>query len=561
MQEVNYQIVFKMSQQKNLYIISSLFFTITFSSAQMRSEKVSIEKPDTINTPSFVNRKEISLTDSIVNYGKLFLKTPYHYGSHGSDTFDCSGFTSYVYRNFGYDLQRSSAEQAQQFDSVDRTQLKKGDLVFFSGRRRSRKVVGHVGIVTAANGNGQFEFIHAAVQSGVTISNSEEPYYTKRFIKANRVIYTNPLLAVTSKSTVVSDTSREQKTTTPFTVVTTQTRKVIPALYHRVKSGETLSDIAYKYGISLAELKQMNKLKKNKIQIKQQLKVKKEETFMDVEPMNEIVQKTPEKQNKLIELNGLAKNDTISTRKSPTTHKVQKGETLFSISKLYNVSVEELKTINKIQNAVIKPNQILILNITTELSTSKTTNKLTEATNKPFQISYKVKKGETLTSISKRNNIPIDMLKRINHLETSKLKPGQKIIISQNEDSTFHQPVVKKDITTKSMTYKVKSGESLYSISKKYKISIDDLKKINQLVENKIKPQQELQIPLSTEQIQNSTSVKSENINKQIIHKVKSGETFISIAKTYNCTVKKLKEWNNKKDSKIKIGEKLIIHS
>lgn len=527
----------------------------------MRSEKISIAKPDTIITTSLVNSKEISLTDSIVNYGKLFLNTPYHYGSHGSDTFDCSGFTSYVYRNFGYNLQRSSAEQAQQFDSVDRTQLKKGDLVFFSGRRRSRKVVGHVGIVTAANGNGQFEFIHAAVQSGVTISNSEEPYYTKRFIKANRVIYTNPLLAVLPKSTVVADTSREQKTSSPFSVVTTQTRKVIPAQYHRVKSGETLSDIAYKYGITLAELKQMNRLKKNKIQIKQQLKVKKEETFMVVEPMKEIVQKTPEKQNKSIELNGLTKNDTISTGNTPTTHKVQKGETLFSISKLYNVSVEELKTINKIQNAVIKPNQILILNKTTDLSTNKTTNKLAEATNKPFIKRYKVKKGETLSSISKWNNIPIDALKRINHLESSKLKPGQELILSQNEDSTVHQPVVKKEIVAKNMTYKVKSGESLYSISKKYNISIDELKKINQLEQNKIKPNQELIIPLSTEPIQNGTTLKSENSNKPIFHKVKSGETFISIAKAYNCTVKKLKEWNNRKDSKIKIGEKLIIHS
>ena len=546
-----------MSLQKKLLIISSLFFTLTFSSAQKRSDDITASKSDSIITSSLANKKEISLTDSIVNYGKLFLNTPYHYGSPGSDTFDCSGFTSFVYRNFGYDLKRSSYDQAQQFDTVNRTQLKKGDLVFFSGRRRSKRV-GHVGIVTTANGNGQFEFIHAAVQSGVVISNSEEPYYTNRFIKANRVIDTNPLLTVMPKSTVIADTSRQQKISSPFSIATTQIRKVIPAEYHRVKSGETLSDIAYKYGISLAELKHMNGFKRNKIQIKQQLKVKKEKTLMLVEPVKEIAQISTEKNTKQ-ELNDVIKKDTISTVKIPTTHTVLKGETLFGIAKLYNVSVEELKSLNKNLKGAIKPNQVLILNKGTVFAANNTLKQPISENSKLINKNYKVKKGETLSGVSKATSVSIDELKRINHLESATLKTGQELILSQNGDSTKHQSILKKDIITKNIAYKVKSGESLYSIAKKHKISIDELKKANEIEGNKIKPNQELKIPSTSEFEQNNITNQTESSSKPIIHKVEAGETFSSIAIKYNSKVKNLKEWNNKKDNKIKIGEKLII--
>ena len=76
--------------------------------------------PSEANIPSykdsirvnFFASNERAVNDSVVNFGKMFLKTPYHYGSPGISSFDCSGFTSHVYRNFGYNLERSSADQA-----------------------------------------------------------------------------------------------------------------------------------------------------------------------------------------------------------------------------------------------------------------------------------------------------------------------------------------------------------------------------------------------------------------------------------------------------------------
>lgn len=107
-------------------------------------------------------------------------------GAKGPSQFDCSGFSSYVYRQFGYSLSASSRDQYTQGTPVDRKELRKGDLVFFTSRS-SGKGVGHVGIVTEAdNETGRFKFIHASIK-GVKIDNCEG-YYAARYIGARRVI-------------------------------------------------------------------------------------------------------------------------------------------------------------------------------------------------------------------------------------------------------------------------------------------------------------------------------------------------------------------------------------
>ena len=111
---------------------------------------------------------------------------PYRHGSKGPKAFDCSGFSSYVYRQFGISLSPASRMQYTQGEKVDRKELRKGDLVFFTSRSSCRNV-GHVGIVVEAdNKTGAFSFIHASIR-GVKIDNCEG-YYAGRYIGARRVV-------------------------------------------------------------------------------------------------------------------------------------------------------------------------------------------------------------------------------------------------------------------------------------------------------------------------------------------------------------------------------------
>lgn len=111
---------------------------------------------------------------------------PYRHGMKGPNAFDCSGFTSYVYKQFGYSISPASRIQYTDGVKVDRKHLRKGDLVFFTSRS-SGKNVGHVGIVVSAdNETGAFKFIHASIR-GVKISECEG-YYANRYVGARRII-------------------------------------------------------------------------------------------------------------------------------------------------------------------------------------------------------------------------------------------------------------------------------------------------------------------------------------------------------------------------------------
>lgn len=126
------------------------------------------------------------LQRDVIAYGKRFLHTPYRYAGNTPKGFDCSGFTSFVYNNFGYALSRSSRAQGEQFPRVSKKHLRVGDLVFFEGRAHNRRV-GHVGIVTKIKRDGEFEFIHASSSRGVIVSSSEERYYASRLLYGGRV--------------------------------------------------------------------------------------------------------------------------------------------------------------------------------------------------------------------------------------------------------------------------------------------------------------------------------------------------------------------------------------
>ena len=126
----------------------------------------------------------------IVNSAMKHIGTPYRYGLMAPGRgFDCSGFTSYVYKQQNIALPRTSRSQFQKETEVkDTKDLQKGDLVFFKGRG-GRGGIGHVGIVTEVNQEtGEFKFIHASCSRGITITHSTERYYAKRYVGACRVL-------------------------------------------------------------------------------------------------------------------------------------------------------------------------------------------------------------------------------------------------------------------------------------------------------------------------------------------------------------------------------------
>lgn len=123
-----------------------------------------------------------ALGEQLVALAKQYLGTPYVLGGNGPSSFDCSGFTKYIYAQFGYSLNRTATDQLQNGVSISRDELQPGDLVFF--RYRTSKPVSHVGIYIGGG-----EFIHASTNRYVVqIDQMNSGHYANVFVYARRIL-------------------------------------------------------------------------------------------------------------------------------------------------------------------------------------------------------------------------------------------------------------------------------------------------------------------------------------------------------------------------------------
>lgn len=118
--------------------------------------------------------------NDVAAYAQQFVGYPYVYGASGPNSFDCSGFAQYVYKQYGYYLNRTADAQAYNGWYVSKSELEPGDLVFFN---TSGNGIGHVGIYI-----GNDQFVHASTsRTGVIISSLNQSYYVSRYVTARRI--------------------------------------------------------------------------------------------------------------------------------------------------------------------------------------------------------------------------------------------------------------------------------------------------------------------------------------------------------------------------------------
>ena len=197
---------------------------------------------------------------------------------------------------------------------------------------------------------------------------------------------------------------------------------------------------------------------------------------------------------------------------------VKSGDSLWSISKKFGITVDELKQANNLTSNLLSIGQNLYI---PTKETDVTTNE------------YVVVKGDTLYGIASKFNTTVDNLKSINNLTTDALAIGQILKIPSNT-------------TTETNTYTVKSGDTLYAIANKYNTTVDAIKALNNLSSNTLSIGQTLKIPSST--TSNATT-----------YTVKSGDTLYAIANKYNTTVDAIKNLNNLTSNTLSIGQTLKI--
>lgn len=206
------------------------------------------------------------------------------------------------------------------------------------------------------------------------------------------------------------------------------------------------------------------------------------------------------------------------------TYIVQMGDTLYGISKQFGISVEEIKLENDLSGNTIIVGQVL------RIPTTATTSL------------YVVKSGDTLYSIASRYGVSVNEIMRLNNLNSSVLSIGQQLRIPVGGDTSSDNYVI----------YTVKVGDNLYSIAKKYNVTVDAIINENNLSSNLLSIGQKLRIPRVTGDIDSS---------QYSTYVVKSGDTLYKIASNYGMTVSQLMAVNNLENTSLSIGQILKVIS
>lgn len=257
---------------------------------------------------------------------------------------------------------------------------------------------------------------------------------------------------------------------------------------YTVVQGDSLYSIARRFNTTVAELRRLNNLTTDTLQVGQVLII------------NDVT--TPAPDDNFI------------------TYVVKSGDSLYRIAQQYNTTVKDIIELNNLNSTSLSIGQTLKIPV----PTSKPTN------------NYTVQSGDSLYSIARKFGVTVQELIDANNLSTNTLQIGQVLIIPGNNNPS---------IDDNYFNYTVISGDSLYSIANKFNTTVNEIKRLNNLSSNTLQIGQVLKIPGSSPNYINYTVVR--------------GDSLYSIANRFNTSVNEIKKLNNLSSNTLQIGQILKI--
>lgn len=349
------------------------------------------------------------------------------------------------------------------------------------------------------------------VEAGDTLGQIAVKYNlisSKSIIESNSLKNTN--LKIGQKLLIPSENSATiVKSEVVETTVTKQKNKKIPKptvvkkIYKKtftgsytVRKGDTVSQIAEKFDIKTADLKKANRLSSNNIRIGQKLSV-------------------PRTTSNLM----------VKSGKKDQIYSVKKGDTLIAIARKFDINVRTLKQYNNLYSSNLSiGDRIRIPNSSLTVT-------------KSGDIQYKVVKGDSLLMIANNFNVSVRSIKSANGLNSNIIHVGDKLIIPPantiKRSSKSRTKIAKSYRNTKNATiinYRVRGGDTLYSIARKHNSTITKIKQANNLIGNSIYSGQKLKVP---SKIYASTSSKSVITKKSFRNESELKDELIKVAKKY----------------------------
>lgn len=267
--------------------------------------------------------------------------------------------------------------------------------------------------------------------------------------------------------------------------------------FYRVQRGDNLSNVAAKYDVTVAEIKQWNNLRSNSLAYGKSLRIEPPTGKQD-----KIITKPIRETNHVVAASASSKNvkdDKEATTSSEAIYVVQKGDNLGNIAKKYNVSVADIQSWNGLTTDAVQIGatiQIAKLEVDTKQDLANAQERR--------DVEYVVQKGDNLSAIASKFGTSLSDIKQWNKLNDNTITIGKNLIVAKDEIAIITDKASVNSFKTKasamkskssSSDYYVKKGDSLFSIAKKYPgVTTSDLKKWNGISGEQLKPGMKLKI-------------------------------------------------------------------
>lgn len=373
----------------------------------------------------------------------------------------------------------------------------------------------------------------------------------------NNFIYPGQQLTIKGGQSTNPSTNTSGSNTNAGSTSTSGNTSSSSGAKYTVKSGDSVWKIANDHGISMNQLIQWNNIKNNFVYPGQQLIVSNGGSTIN----SSSTSNTPSSST-----NGnTTSNSSNSTNTvSGTTYTVKSGESVWSVSNKFGISMNQLIEWNNIKNNFIYPGQQLVVkNGASSNTTNNATSSNVSSSNTTGQSTYTVKAGESVWSVANKHGISMNQLIEWNNIKNNFIYPGQQLVIKGGTTATSSTPSTNTTASTPSTAntpipstedtkYTVKAGESVWSVANKHNITMDQLIEWNNIKNNFIYPDQQVIVKKGT--TQTATPQKD-----QKTYTVKAGESVWGVADSHGITMQQLIEWNNIKNNFIYPGQTLIV--
>ncbi len=366
-------------------------------------------------------------------------------------------------------------------------------------------------------------------------------------------------------------------------------------LTHTVRQGEKLSEIAKKYDLSISQLADLNGISaKLKLYPGAELKIpfskfdedgltvntdllpaiEDEIKSLDENPSYKLYITNNSDQDKFSRLYQEMSADSIKylvpEGKNSIKYTVKSNDNLISIGSLFNVRVSDIRNWNNLPyTSTIRVGQELTIYVPSEkVDYYASIDKMgaVEKSNLLFvnsgdsYIEHKIRNGESLSSIAMRYGVTVNQLKEWNNLKSAQILRGRKLMIYSGDSRKIANSSRVSNISGTKIIYKVRKGDSLGEIARKFGVTTSQLRKWNNLKTNKIVAGTVLVLhgKDAAGSLGDNTIRREGNI---IRYTIKEGDTMGEIALTFRVSVTDIQKWNNLKTNKLVIGKSIILYS